>query len=169
MVILGPGIFLYLYKLLNNIWWYWVPGFSSVYINFWTNIVRLRIFLYLYLSSNETGMYETGGCAGNPIESFFRWATENNTTPGLVQEQDYPYNPKEYRIIGPFIIYLIVLKQRTSMSNVIIANLDDYSSIFRINCLLYIPTSSLPIQSKYSYVCWTLFHKKGCLVADKNL
>jgi hypothetical protein len=63
-----------------------VPGFSSIYI-----FPRLA-----------AGMYETGGCAGNPIESFFRWATENNTTPGLVQEQDYPYNPKEYRIIGPF-------------------------------------------------------------------
>jgi hypothetical protein len=36
----GPRILLYLYKLLNEHGWGGVRRFSSIYINFWTNMVR---------------------------------------------------------------------------------------------------------------------------------
>lgn len=39
------------------------------------------------------GQFSCDGCEGNPIEGFFRWATTNNTGPGLVNTTHYPYQP----------------------------------------------------------------------------
>ena len=39
------------------------------------------------------GQFDCGGCNGNPIEGFFRWATSNNSAGGLVNNTCYPYRP----------------------------------------------------------------------------